>query len=314
MQFRLEVLRADGAGMGRSPRVRRLARRTLGREAAPAFLSSIEDVLPRCGRVGASRPRARCPPAHRLRAAGRLRGRPARARRRDPPRRARRGRAAPRPARLRRDRRDGRADERPTTTRSSPGSPTEKRAIAEAVRAGMPFWGVCLGVQLLASSLGARVYPGAEPEVGILPVELTEARPPDPVFAGLPRGAAHAPVARRHVRPARRRRAAGRLERLSRTRRSASARPPTACSSTSRSRQRWRASGPRCPAYADALERMLGPGALDRLDRRPSTPRLTRCSRHGRALFERWLEVSGAARARPAEVPAPPASARELLR
>ena len=33
----------------------------------------------------------------------------------------------------------------------------EKRAIGEAVRAGTPFWGVCLGVQLLAASLGARV-------------------------------------------------------------------------------------------------------------------------------------------------------------
>ena len=42
----------------------------------------------------------------------------------------------------------------------------EKRLIASAVRAGVPFWGVCLGVQLLASSMGARVYPGDQPEVG----------------------------------------------------------------------------------------------------------------------------------------------------
>jgi GMP synthase (glutamine-hydrolysing) len=46
---------------------------------------------------------------------------------------------------------------------------------------------VCLGVQLLAASLGARVYEGAEPEVGVLPVELTEDALRDPVFAGLPR-------------------------------------------------------------------------------------------------------------------------------
>ena len=58
----------------------------------------------------------------------------------------------------------------------------EKRAIGEAVRAGTPFWGVCLGVQLLAASLGARVYPGPEPEVGLLPVELTEDGRRDPVF------------------------------------------------------------------------------------------------------------------------------------
>jgi GMP synthase (glutamine-hydrolysing) len=61
----------------------------------------------------------------------------------------------------------------------------EKRAIGEAVRAGMPFWGVCLGVQLLAASLGARVYPGPAPEVGILPVELTLDGLVDPVFEGL---------------------------------------------------------------------------------------------------------------------------------
>jgi len=62
----------------------------------------------------------------------------------------------------------------------------EKRAIAEAVRAGLPYWGVCLGAQLLAASLGARVYAGPEPEVGVLPVQLTEAARTDPVFAGAP--------------------------------------------------------------------------------------------------------------------------------
>jgi GMP synthase-like glutamine amidotransferase len=60
----------------------------------------------------------------------------------------------------------------------------EKRAIGEAVRAGKPYWGVCLGVQLLAASLGARVYPGPEPEVGLLPVELTPDGRVDPVFGG----------------------------------------------------------------------------------------------------------------------------------
>ena len=54
----------------------------------------------------------------------------------------------------------------------------EKRLIGDAVRAGMPFWGACLGVQLLAASLGARVYAGSEPEVGLLPVTLTDAGRP----------------------------------------------------------------------------------------------------------------------------------------
>jgi GMP synthase (glutamine-hydrolysing) len=62
----------------------------------------------------------------------------------------------------------------------------EKRLIGEAVHAGVPFWGVCLGVQLLAASLGARVYPGPEPEVGLLPVALTPEAREDPVFADAP--------------------------------------------------------------------------------------------------------------------------------
>jgi len=62
----------------------------------------------------------------------------------------------------------------------------EKRLIAEVVRAGKPFWGVCLGAQLLAASLGARVAAGPQPEVGVLPVTLTAAAAHDPVFAEAP--------------------------------------------------------------------------------------------------------------------------------
>ena len=61
----------------------------------------------------------------------------------------------------------------------------EKALIAEAVHAGIPFWGSCLGVQLLASSLGARVTRGPAPEVGVLPVWATPEGLVDPVFSGL---------------------------------------------------------------------------------------------------------------------------------
>ena len=61
----------------------------------------------------------------------------------------------------------------------------EKQLVGEAVRAGKPYWGVCLGVQLLAASLGARVYPGPEPEVGLLPIDLTDEGRADPVFGAL---------------------------------------------------------------------------------------------------------------------------------
>jgi GMP synthase-like glutamine amidotransferase len=61
----------------------------------------------------------------------------------------------------------------------------ERRLVRDAVRAGTPFLGVCLGVQLLAAALGARVYPVERPEVGLLPVELSQEGRDDPLFAGL---------------------------------------------------------------------------------------------------------------------------------
>ena len=70
--------------------------------------------------------------------------------------------------------------------RTLPWLTGEKQWIKDAVLAGKPYWGVCLGVQLLAASLGARVYVGDRPEVGIMPVCLTPAAREDPVFAGLP--------------------------------------------------------------------------------------------------------------------------------
>jgi len=62
----------------------------------------------------------------------------------------------------------------------------ERRLIGEATRAGKPYWGVCLGAQLLAASLGAAVAPGPVPELGVLPVHLTDAAAEDPVFSGIP--------------------------------------------------------------------------------------------------------------------------------
>jgi GMP synthase-like glutamine amidotransferase len=63
---------------------------------------------------------------------------------------------------------------------------SEKELIAQAVRGGLPVWGVCLGAQLLAASVGAAVLPGPAPEVGVLPVYRTPAAEEDPVFRLLP--------------------------------------------------------------------------------------------------------------------------------
>jgi GMP synthase-like glutamine amidotransferase len=61
----------------------------------------------------------------------------------------------------------------------------ELALIRDAVGAGRPLWGVCLGAQLLAGALGARVWPGPQPEVGICQVSPTPQARHDPVFGGV---------------------------------------------------------------------------------------------------------------------------------
>ena len=56
--------------------------------------------------------------------------------------------------------------------------------IRQAVEAGMPVLGICLGAQLLAKAFGARVYPGAVKEIGWYPLELSVAAAQDRLFAG----------------------------------------------------------------------------------------------------------------------------------
>jgi GMP synthase-like glutamine amidotransferase len=56
-----------------------------------------------------------------------------------------------------------------------------RRAIAQEV----PLLGVCLGSQLLAKALRARVYRNPQKEIGWYTVDLTPAGATDPLFAGL---------------------------------------------------------------------------------------------------------------------------------
>jgi GMP synthase-like glutamine amidotransferase len=163
----------------------------------------------------------------------------------------------------------------------------EKRLIADAVRSGLPFWGVCLGVQLLAASLGARVYSGSAPEVGVLPVLLTDEALADPVFVGTPRellslqwhgdtfdlpdGATRLAGSPAYPNQA--------------FRVGADAYGVQFHLEVSPALAREWAD---VPEYAESLERVLGPGALDRLIAELEA-RADGLLSHGRRLFERWL-------------------------
>ena len=163
----------------------------------------------------------------------------------------------------------------------------EKRYVAAAVRRGTPFWGVCLGVQLLASSLGARVYQGEVPEVGLLAVELTDEAADDPVFGAVPSPLVtlqwhgdtfdlpHGAV-----------RLAGSPAYPNQAFRFANAYGVQFHLEVSTEMAREWAD---VPAYAASLERVLGPGATSDF-----VSSIEACAEemlgHGRELFARWLD------------------------
>jgi GMP synthase-like glutamine amidotransferase len=53
----------------------------------------------------------------------------------------------------------------------------EKAFIKQAIDAGKTVLGICLGAQLIADALGAKVYPGPQKEIGWFPIERSPAAP-----------------------------------------------------------------------------------------------------------------------------------------
>ena len=61
----------------------------------------------------------------------------------------------------------------------------ELRIIEEAAARRQPVLGICLGAQLIARAMGAKVYPNPVKEVGWFPIHFTAAAAEDPLLAGL---------------------------------------------------------------------------------------------------------------------------------
>lgn len=177
-------------------------------------------------------------------------------------------------------------------TERHPWLEAEKAAIREAVVARrLPFLGVCLGHQLLAVALGGEVGPAKTPEIGVLDVEMTESGARSPFLAGFP-----STMTTLQWHGAEVKRAPAGAEVLAAT--PACAVQAMSIGETALSVQyhmeitpstvpEWGA----VPAYKAALERTLGPGALEELEA-AARAHMAGFNRDARRLYDNWMSAA----------------------
>jgi GMP synthase-like glutamine amidotransferase len=175
-------------------------------------------------------------------------------------------------------------------TEAFPWLVAEQRFLRDAIDAGTAVFGACLGAQLVAGCLGARVMPAPVPEVGILDVVLTAEGRADAVTGGLPE---RFPVLQWHSDtfdlPA-----GATLLASSEAYANQAFRVGIAVYAvqfhvevTAAMLEEWAA----VPAYEAALQRVLGPGAFAEL-REGFAAAAGLMQAHARALFGAWADAA----------------------
>ncbi|GAB3742085.1 type 1 glutamine amidotransferase [Microlunatus parietis] len=136
-----------------------------------------------------------------------------------------------------------------------PGLAVEAQLVRECAAAGVPMFGVCLGHQLIATALGAALYPGADREAGIGTVEVVADGPLGPPGTVQPVVHWHGDIVDPPPGATVLARSPG-----TRTRPTGSATPSSRPSSTWRPTGRCWRTGSRCPRWPPISARTVGAG------------------------------------------------------
>jgi GMP synthase-like glutamine amidotransferase len=177
----------------------------------------------------------------------------------------------------------------------------EKRAIRRWIgELKRPYFGICLGHQLLADALGGTCGPQRPPEIGILEVELTPQGDRDPIFKAMP--SIQKCLQWHSVQVAQPPEGAVILASSAACRCQAMRVGPGQYSMqyhvelTANTIQEWSC----VPAYEEALAKTHGPGALQRMEAaaRPLMPEFVANSRR---LYDNFMRIARGAAAEAAE-------------